>query len=53
MLTLVLATALAATPAPAPMPCGPGCSPQAMADCPMGPMAGMSAPVPGHHEDRH
>jgi hypothetical protein len=55
MLTLMLATALAAAPAPTPMPCGPDCSPQAMADCPMGsmgPMGRMSVPAPERHEDR-
>lgn len=55
MLTLVLATALAAAPAPAPMPCGADCSPQAMADCPMGQqgMMKMNAPEREHHHQDH
>jgi hypothetical protein len=58
MLTLMLATVLAAAPAPNAMPCA-GCSPQAMADCPMGSsaMGRTDAPQAEHriqdHADRH
>ena len=55
MLTLVFATALAAAPAPAPMPCAADCTPQAMADCPMGQrsMTGMPRPESGRHSQDH
>jgi len=56
MLTLMFATALAAAPAPAPMPmpCGSGCSPAAMAACPMmGTAHPASAQAPEREVARH